>query len=164
MMLEYVAFGIISTAIVGSAIGAVTSRNLVHSVLFLASTLLSTAVLYVHLESALIAGIQVILYTGGVITLMLFGILLTDDTHAVTRQNRSTGHLAGGIGALAMFGFIIASIHKSALPSLPQTFDINAKSIGFAFLTKHLLAFEALSLLLLAALVGAVVLARRSDP
>ncbi len=163
--MEQVGFGIISACLLGAALGVVTGKNLVHAVLWLAVTLLSTAVLYVFLNATFLAGIQVILYTGGVITLMLFGVMLTrrEDRATVENEQNERRLWIGGAIAVALFGLLAGATFKTqGLPRV-QAEKTTAQDIGRSFLTDHLLAFEVLSLLLLAAMVGAIVLARRHD-
>ncbi len=163
-MMATVGFAIVAAGIVFSAIRAVSSPHLVQSVLWLACTLIAIAVIYLFLDATFLAAIQVILYAGGVITLMLFGVMLTDRKHDVTRDNPSHGQGLGlGISA-AVFGLLSATLWRSALPAIGSTTAPSAEAIGASFLGPHLLAFEALSVLLLAAVLGAIVLARRSDP
>lgn len=163
-MMEQVAFGLIAAALLGTGLMAVTARNLVHSVLWLALALLSTAALYVWLDATFLAAIQVILYTGGVITLMLFGVMLTDQGQEPGLPNLSHRKLAGAALAAIVFGILAAGIHKAGLGAFPDQTAVGAQAIGRALLTEHLLAFEALSVLLLAAMLGAIVIARRRDP
>lgn len=162
---EMLAFAVIAASLVGSAFMAVTTKNLVRSVLWLALALFCTAALYVTLEADFLASMQVILYTGGVITLMLFTVMLTDEMHRVDRASVSSRRLIGGLLGACMFGAIASVVWTSELPAMaPEVTTVTAKAIGRSFLTEHLLAFEALSMLLLAAIVGAIVLARRRDP
>jgi len=160
----FIAFAVIAAALLASAFMAVSTKNLVRSVLWLALTLFCTGALYVTLEADFLASMQVILYTGGVITLMLFTVMLTDEIHRVDRASTSGRRMAGGLLAACVFGAISAVVWVSDLPALPETNTITAKTIGRSFMTEHLLAFEALSMLLLAAIIGAIVLARRRDP
>lgn len=163
--MEQIGFGIISACLLGAALGVVTGKNLVHSVLWLAVTLVTTAALYVFLNATFLAGIQVILYTGGVITLMLFGVMLTRRDERVMVENEHNGRRLwiAALAALGLFALLAAATFKT--PGLPRTQaePTTTDAIGRAFLTEHLLAFEVLSLLLLAAMVGAIVLARRHD-
>ncbi|MEW5743511.1 MAG: NADH-quinone oxidoreductase subunit J [Myxococcota bacterium] len=163
-MLAQVAFGIVALALLGSASRVVTARNLVHTVLWLGLTLAVTAVAYILLNANFLAAIQIILYTGGVLTLMLFGVMLTHrDEGFVAVQNPSGRFVAGGILALAVFAMLAGAILRT--PSLPATPapPVTTEALGSAFLTEHVLAFEVLSLLLLVAALGAIVLARRKD-
>jgi NADH-quinone oxidoreductase subunit J len=160
-----IAFGVVAACLMLAALLVVTTRNLVHSVLWLAVTLLSTAALYALLGAGFLAGIQVLLYTGGVITLMLFGVMLTRRHERVFIENQTAKPRRGPalFVAAALFGIMAAAIRTTS--GLPNAVGVAAttEQIGSAFLTEHLLAFEVLSILLLAAMIGAIVLARRSD-
>lgn len=157
-----IAFGIVSAVLLGAAFLAVHAKNLVHSVLWLAVTLVATAALYVALEAPLLAGMQVVLYTGGVITLMLFGVLLTDTRQDVGIANLSGRRLPGFLMAIATFGVLAGALWQPVPLPAPGP-AATPQQIGQVLLSDHLVAFEALSVLLLAALLGAVVLARKSD-
>ena len=159
-----IAFGVISAGLLGSAFMAVTTKRLVRSVLWLAVTLFCTAALYVTLEADFLAAMQIILYTGGVITLMLFTVMLTAEVHDTDRESTSSRQVAGGLAAAALFGVIAAVVWGTGFPDAPETSSVTAKAIGTSFLTEHLLAFEALSMLLLGAIIGAIAVARRREP
>lgn len=158
-----IAFAVVAAIILSSAIMVVRSQNLVHSVLWLAVTLIATAVQFVLLNAPFLAGMQLMLYTGGIITLMLFGVMLTVRDEGVEIPNPSDGHLAGAGAALA---FLVPTLYAIwATPDLGSLAEpVTAKAIGTSFLGPHLIAFEALSILLLAAMIGAIVLVRRKDP
>ena len=159
-----VAFAVLAACILGGGFMAVTSRNLVHSVLWLAISLLSTAGLYALLDASFLAAIQVILYTGGVITLILFGVMLTEQGNGPGATNESHRRPVAALMALAMFGLMATALWQGAPKNSGEIVFVGAKQIGRSFLTQHLLAFEALSILLLAAMLGAIVIARRRDP
>lgn len=163
MIAAQIAFGIIATCMLASGFLAVTTRNLVHSVLWLAVSLVATAALYATLDAPFLAAMQVMLYTGGVITLMLFGVMLTDHRHQVGVVNASGPRLPGVLAAVALFGLLISAIVRTGLPQTPIAFDSSTAHLGALLFSDHLLAFEALSVLLLAAMLGAIVLARRHD-
>jgi len=141
----------------------VRATDLVRMVLWLAATLFVTAVAYVQLGADLLGALQVLLYTGGIVTLMLFAVLLTwqkqDGKPAAQVHNPARGAFC----ALALLGVLVWTITQA---SLPEAVGIEPDSamVGKLFLTEHVLAFEALSVLLLAVMVGAIVLSRRSDP
>lgn len=163
-MVGQVAFGIVAIALLGSASRVVTARNLVHTVLWLGLTLAVTSVVYIMLSAPFLAAIQIILYTGGVLTLMLFGVMLTHrDEGFVAVQNPSGRLAAGAVLAVAVFAMLAGAILRT--PGLPttQVAAVPTEELGAAFLTEHVLAFEVLSLLLLVAALGAIVLARRKD-
>lgn len=168
-MLEQTSFVIVSLSLLVCASRVVTARNLVHTVLWLGLTLALTAVVFVMLRAPFLAAIQIILYTGGVLTLMLFGVMLTQrDAGFVTVQNPSHRRLAGGLLAAAVFAMFAAAIVRTErLPATPGESSIASLSVAF-FGSKdavgdQLLAFEVLSLLLLAAVLGAIVVARKRD-
>ncbi len=165
-LLTQAAFGTAAGALLLSALMVVTSANLVRSVLWLGVTLLITAGIYLGLAAPFMAGIQVLLYAGGVITLMLFGVMLTRRQEGTAIINEQKGRYAAFIGAATLFGAFAGAIYETdGLPTAAETTaDGNStQGIGYALLTEHLLAFELLSLLLLAAMIGAIVLARRRD-
>lgn len=162
-MLEQISFVIVAAALLFCASRVVTARNLVHTVLWLGITLALTAVVFVLLRAPFLAAIQLILYTGGVLTLMLFGVMLTHrDAGFVTVQNPSHRQLAGGLLGAAVFAMFAAAIVRTeGLPNTPGESTI--ASLGRSFFGDQVLAFEVLSLLLLAAVLGAIVIARKRD-
>ncbi len=162
----WILFGVLSAVLIGGAVMVVRARDLVHIVLWLALTLIGTAVVYVALQADFLAAAQVLLYTGGVITLMLFAVMLTRRLQgaAITLERTAT-RTRGLLVGLSVFGIVVASVARSGasqrtLP--PMTAD--SQALGELFLTRLMLPFEVLSLLLLAAMIGAVVLARRDGP
>lgn len=164
-MLETLAFSVLAVCVLVSGYFSVTSKHLVRSVLWLAMLLISMAALYLMLQSPFLAAIQIILYTGGVITLMLFGVMMTDQKHDVNRGNPSQRRWQGAVLAGVVFLILGSAILGTQLPAASsQTLWMETPALGAAFLGQHILAFEALSMLLLAAMIGAIVLARRNDP
>jgi len=165
-MAERIGFGIIATCLLLSALFVVGSKNLVRSVLWLAITLGSTAALFAFLGATFLAGIQILLYTGGVITLMLFGVMLTRRHEGVFVENETSRprRLPAALTGVALFGVVAgATFRTPGLPTAPGR-AVTAEEIGRSFLSEQLMAFEVLSLLLLAAMIGAIVLARKLDP
>jgi NADH-quinone oxidoreductase subunit J len=163
--MQQVGFGIIAACLLLSALFVVGGRNLVHGVLWLGVTLATTAVLFVFLGAPFLAGIQVLLYTGGVITLMLFGVMLTRRRERLMIENEISvrRRIPAFVVAAGFFGAVAASSYRTTgLPDVMAPHTSTAE-IGRSFLTEHLLAFEVLSVLLLAAMIGAIVLARRLD-
>lgn len=147
-----------------SAVFVVRSSNLIHAVLWLAMTLLGTAALYAQLNAPFLAGVQVLTYVGGVVTLMIFGVMVTRRHEGAEAPTENDSDERGFIFAAALFVVLALAIWKSpmALPANPVT--PTTGELAHALLDEYLVAFEVLSLLLLAAIVGAVVLARRRDP
>jgi len=156
-------FYLTAAAMLVSAIMVVRSTDLVRAVLWLSVVLGATAVAFIQLKADLLAVIQVMLYTGGVITLMLFAVLLTwrrdEGKPAAGRHRQGIGALL----ALGTAGLFVAAISRTELPEHTPLVESDSAAVGALFLQQHVVAFEALSVLLLAAMIGAIVLARRSD-
>ena len=168
-MIASLVYLLLAAVLCGCAIGVVSARNLVHAVFWLAGNLVVTAVYYAALEAPFLAGIQLVLYTGGVITLMLFGVMLTqrqaNDTKVPNPSHGRPRQIAAGLTSGFLLGFLLLAIWGSPELRLLAPMDGGqARDVGAAFLGPHLLAFEVLSILLLAAMIGAIVLTRRSDP
>jgi len=157
-----IAFGVVAASMLLAALMVATAKNLVRGVLWLGAVLLSTAALYVLLAAPFLAGIQVLLYAGGVMTLMIFGVMLTRTNQDTSVEQR--GRLGGAIVAAALFGTVAGAIVRTPPGDATTDKPIGTADIGRELLGTHVLAFEVLSLLLLGAMIGAVVLARRKDP
>jgi len=164
----WISFGLLAVALVGPALMVVRSRDLVHSVLWLALTLVSTAVAYVVLHADFLAAVQVLLYTGGIVTLMLFAIMLTRRLEGRSFiEHGSSGRLRAALAAAAVLGLTITAVlgtlpfsQGGPTPQLP----VDTAALGRIFLGPLVLPFELLSVLLLAAMIGAITLARRDEP
>lgn len=155
-------FGVAGLATLVGSIMVVRASDLVHAVLWLAVALLSTAGLYAVANAGFLAAIQVLLYTGGVITLMLFAVLLARRTQGSIPTGGSVGTAQGAVVSLGFFALVAASVMKTELPTEMHD-GVDTVALGAALMGPLMLPFEAVSVLLLAAMVGAIVLARRSD-
>lgn len=164
-MTDELGFGLLALVLVGiPALRVVTCRDLVRSILWLAATLLGTAVLYALLRAPFLAGVQVLTYVGGVVTLMVFGVMVTRKHEGSNFTIDGTGRLRGALAALAFFVVVAVAIFRTDLTSLAPVDPPSTQDLAFSLLDRYLLAFEVASVLLLAAIVSAVVLARRRDP
>jgi len=147
-----------------AALFVVKSRNLVRAVLWLAVVLLLTAALYAILGAPFLAGVQVLTYVGGVVTLMILGVMVTGRHQGAVAEVDSADRIRGLLVALGFFALVGGAILRTDFPpTLPPPPPTTAE-LARSLLTEYLLAFEVASLLLLAAVVGAVVMARRRDP
>ncbi|MFZ5479820.1 MAG: NADH-quinone oxidoreductase subunit J [Myxococcota bacterium] len=162
-MSPWISFGGLGAAVLVSAVQAVRAREPVHAVLWLALVLLGTAGLYVALDAGFLAAVQVLLYTGGIVTLMLFAVLLVRATPEREGPLGTTGPLRALLPAAGLFAILAAAVLRTSLPGEPKPMA-DAKTLGRLIVGDLALPFEALSLLLLAAMIGAIVLARRKDP
>lgn len=164
MTLEVVTFWALAIVLVGSAVGVVLSKNLFHTVLWLALALSGTAGIFLMLEAEFIAAVQVLLYAGGVITVVVFAIVVTERLVG-TQLSHTSRSVVRGVFAASTFLFIMVEwIVRHPLPPAhaPATGDAT-KAIGSLLLTRFVLPFELLAVVLLVALLGASYFARPED-
>lgn len=159
-----VLFWIFASLTVVSALGVVTMRSATSSAMSLVATFFFLAGLYVLLWAHTIAVLQVLVYAGAIMVLFLFVIMLLSITDSGPGK-WSAGRMAGGLVSMLIFmGLLIGILKYPALEGLgnaagASTFG-NLEVIGALLYTQYLLPFEAVSLLLLVAMVGAVVVAK----
>jgi NADH-quinone oxidoreductase subunit J len=149
------------TTLAGAA-GVTLSRNILYSAIGLLVALLGAGSLYIFLSADFLAVTQLLVYIGGVLVLILFAVMLTNRITEITVSNASVG-LYGGIllfVAMAPVLLAVATITPFAVRE-PDVVQHTTAAIGDAFLSKWLLPFEVASVVLLATLVGAVVIARK---
>jgi NADH-quinone oxidoreductase subunit J len=158
-----IGFTILGLILVMGSIQVIRCKDLVHGVLWLALTLMTTAATFAYLDAGFVAGIQVLLYTGGVVILMLFAVMLTKRLDGASIRIDSDGWLRASIVGFLLFAGLAAVILNSPMPNKGQIGEDSLQKVGALFLTRHLAAFEILSILLLAAMVGAIVIARKKD-
>ncbi len=148
-----------------SALMVVTRRVIVHAVLFLVLTFFFVAGLYVMLNAEFLAAVQVLIYAGGIMVLYLFAVLLMRIVEAARmRQWQRQGPVALVFGVLlAVEIFLVAtkSYYPQTNPPPPPPVEGNTEAFGSVLFTKFLFPFEVASFLLLAAIIGAIVLAKR---
>ncbi len=159
-------FGLLAALALVPAYLAVRGSNLVHATLWLGASLLATAGIYAALGASFLAAAQALVYVGGVVTLMIFGVMMTRRHEGLVApaESRKPGRAAAV--SVALFAAVAQAIRATdGLDApLPAPNRDGAGALGRALVVDHVLAFEALSLLLLAAIVGAIVIARRRDP
>jgi len=161
--LEILGLSLLALLILGGALGTVLSKNLVHSVLWLALVLVATAGLYARLAAGFLAGAQVLLYAGGVITLAIFAVMLSArlEGSAIPNESARRGRaLLVSLAVAALFGGVLLQARFSTPNEVPV---VDAADLGRSFLGEYVLPFEVLSVLLVAAMIGAIVIARRED-
>jgi len=154
-------------AVVGglSAIAVVTARNVVHAALYLVVSLLSVAGVYLLLGAEFVAWVQILIYVGAIVILFLFGLMLTKapiGRDTLDNQQRGIGALVG-VGVFAGLVFLIQEAFPVQDAVAFETVQGSTDVIGEAIFRNYVLPFEAVSFLLLAALIGAIVLARKDD-
>ncbi|MFQ5479758.1 MAG: NADH-quinone oxidoreductase subunit J [Thermodesulfobacteriota bacterium] len=161
--MEQIFFYIFAVIAVVAAVSVVVSRNPVHSALFLIVALLQVAAIFVLLRAPFLAAAQVFVYVGAVMVLFLFTVLVLDiGKETVVEYMHS--HAFAAVGAVVALFVVLAYIASRGHITVPQggyTEQLLAKNVevvGKALFTKYIFPFEVVSLLLLIALVGAIVL------
>ncbi len=143
------------------AILVVRCRNVFHSAIFLAATLIGVAGVYLFLNAEFLAIVQVLIYVGAIVTLFIFAIMLTAGIQdkSIRQTNRQT--LVSGIIALAILVSFIKIIKMAHWQECAgQTAALSLAELGKSLMSVYVLPFEVISLILLAALVGAIVIGK----
>lgn len=158
-----VAFFVLAAAAVGGGLAVVSVRNIFHAALFLALSFLAVGGLFLTLQADFLGVVQVLLYAGAVGVLVVFAIMLT---HNPAQGNQSTGLRWS---ALVVAGLLAVAIVWTVLrtpwaPSGQLPLQDTVPALAEAFFGPYVLPFEVASVVLLAAMVGAIVLAREDQP
>jgi len=164
MTLEVVTFWALAILLIGSALSVVLTKNLFHSVLYLALSLVATAGVFLALDAEFLAAVQLLLYAGGVITIVVFAIVVTErlvgDRITQTSRQIVNGLIISSGVLIGVLTFLARAPLPAARPPLPG--DVT-RAIGQALLSRFVLPFELLAVLFLAALLGATYFARPDD-
>lgn len=170
---ELVAFYTIAAFILGFAVMVVTTKDTVHSVLFLVLDFLFIAALYVLLGAEFLAAIQVLVYAGGIVVLYLFVVMLVNLKRPPEeyRDPRRRSMLGIGLAAAVLveltailaWGYVkpVEVVTQSAAAAIAMPVSGNTERVGWLLYTSYLIPFEIASMLLLVAMIGAIVLAKR---
>jgi len=158
-----IVFWFIAAFTIISALFVVLNNQLLYSAVALLFTLFGVASLYVFLWADFIAGVQLIVYIGGILVLIIFGIMLTNRISSVRLSQTNVQQGIGGVVATSFLILLLLVVAKT--PWLQKNAvepATTVNDIGVLLLTKYLLPFEAISLLLLGALIGAAILSREA--
>ena len=159
-----IAFCTLAVVLVGSALAVVLSKNLFHAVLWLALALTGTAGVFLILEAEFLAAVQLLLYAGGIVTIVVFAIVVTERLvgERISQTNRRIG--AGALVAAGLLGVIVNAVMQRPLATTrPAMGEELTRTVGETVLTRFVLPFELLALLMLAALMSAIYFARPDD-
>lgn len=164
MMGADIIFWMVVALTVGSAFLVVLSQNLIYSAIALLFTFMGVAGLYVFMMADFIAATQIVIYVGGILVLIIFGIMLTQRIRDVRISHSSVQRGVGGVVIalifLGLFRMITGSPwHFETIPEVEGT----VSGIGKLLMVEYLLPFEIASILLLAALLGAAMLSRKGN-
>jgi NADH-quinone oxidoreductase subunit J len=167
---EAIAFYTLSALILGFAIMVVSTKDTVHSVLFLVVDFLFVAALYVLLEAQFLAVIQILVYAGGIVVLYLFVVMLVNlkrppEQYSDPRRRSMLGFglaaaVLAEVSAIAVYGYARPAPVLPA-PAMAIPVSGNTEQVGWLLYTSYLIPFEIASMLLLVAMIGAIVLAKR---
>jgi NADH-quinone oxidoreductase subunit J len=168
-MAQAIAFYTLAAFILGFAVLVITTKDTVHSVLFLVLDFLFVAALYVLLNAPFLAVIQVLVYAGGIVVLYLFVVMLVNlkrppEQHLDPHRRSKLG-MALAAAVLVELAIIVASGYMRApvatAPAAAVPVSGNTEQVGWLLYTNYLIPFEIASMLLLVAMIGAIVLAKR---
>jgi NAD(P)H-quinone oxidoreductase subunit 6 len=160
-MLETVIFYALAALTVGSAAIVAFSRNIVYSTFALLGAFMGVVGIYILLAADFVAMVQLLVYVGGILVLTIFAVMLTQGIADVTISNRAVGTVPALVttviaGLIMLYAIAHTGWHQVAVHSTAPT----VYGIGNAFLGEYVLPFEVASLVLLAALIGAIVISR----
>lgn len=157
-------FWLIAVLTIASAAMVVLNNQLLYSAIALLFTLFGVAGLYIYLWADFIAGVQLLVYIGGINVLIIFGIMLTNRISSI---RLSQTNVQQGVGGVVSFWLLILISMVIAKTPWYQTTSAEPSStvreVGTLLMTKYILPFEAISLLLLGALIGAALLSREAS-
>lgn len=162
---QIVSFGILAVMMIGAALGVVLLPKIVHSAFLLAAVFVSISGLYILLNADFVAAAQILVYVGAVNVLILFAIMLVNKQEDYVKlpgriiRKVATGAVCAGL--FALLGTMVLATPWSLSTSSPAVVENTVVALGEHFFSDYLLPFELASVLLLMAMVGAIILARR---
>ncbi|HSJ57674.1 MAG TPA: NADH-quinone oxidoreductase subunit J [Anaerolineae bacterium] len=160
--MEMVVFAVLAGVAVLAGLGVVAQRNVVHSALFLLVNFACLAGLYILLNAQFLAVVQIIVYATAIVVLFLFVVMLLGMEHARETPDLRPYHAIAGaaLGALLLGGVVWAFVASPAAAAIEPGIVSDVREIGAALLTDFSVPFELVSVVLLVALIGAIVLAK----
>jgi NADH-quinone oxidoreductase subunit J len=161
---EFIAFlGLALVAIAGGVL-MINLTQVVHMVIALVFSFISIAGIYVLLSAEFVAAVQILIYSGAITIIMLFGIMLTKH-HDHSEPKSSLGKKILIIGGIAIFAVsVYVGIYDLQFPTQATELHVdNTRQIGMALYSNYIIPFELTSVVLLVALIGAIILAKRDD-
>ena len=155
-------FIILSSLLIISSLGVCLSKNLVHAAVYLFFSLFFVAGLYIFLYADFLAAVQVIVYVGGILVLIIFGVMLTNRLEKPSINISSMNQFLAALLCLLLFMIQCFAIFNGKwISDNNEIINDSSKTIGHLILNEYLLPFEIVSILLLGALIGAATIARK---
>jgi NADH-quinone oxidoreductase subunit J len=162
---EFIAFIVLAFVAIGGAIVMINLQKVIHMVVALVFTFISIAGIYILLHAEFLAAVQILIYSGAITILMLFGIMLTK--HNDVSENLSMGAFRKTIVLISILGFGVVmylGIYNMDFGEQATTLHVNnTEQIGIELFSKYVIPFELTSVVLLVALIGSIVLAKKDD-
>jgi NADH-quinone oxidoreductase subunit J len=144
--------------------GILLTRNIVHAAFWLLAALLGVSGLYMVLGADFLAFTQLLVYIGGILVLILFGVMLTHKDPILVRRTKHWGNIGPALVIFVLVLLVLAFvIFRTDWHGTEGVVEPTTKDIGELFMTKYILPFEIVSVLILAALIGAVYIARGKE-
>lgn len=162
-MYEAIAFYLLAAVVAGSAFGCVIATNIVRMALCLLGTLGGVALLYFLMAANFLGVVQLIVYAGGTLIVIVFGVMLTSRAAGVRLRPKRSEALAGAVICIGLLAGLVTLLVRTAWPaaqSEAQAYDV--ARLGNELLSTYLVPFELVSVLLLAVMIGAAFLAQPS--
>ncbi len=161
MTAEMLAFAGVAVVLLASSLGVVLTPNLFHAILYLAVALVATGVVFLLLDAPFLFGVQLLLYAGGVVTIVVFAIMLTERLVGTSIRQTSRYLVNGALVSLAVFvgvaGFLVQAPPSAPRPAWPGDLTV---AVGQALVGAFAVPLELLGVLLVIALLGALYFAR----
>jgi len=162
MTVSTAVFYLVVVVTIGSAMMVAFSRNIIYSAFSLLGTFAGVAGIYIFLGADFVAAVQLLIYVGGILVLVLFAVMLTHRITDVEITNRAAGRIPGVIVVGVLVYLLVQTVRETPWAKAKEiVYAATTAKIGDLFLDTYLLPFELASLVLLAALIGAVVIARK---
>ncbi|MBI5154476.1 NADH-quinone oxidoreductase subunit J [Candidatus Poribacteria bacterium] len=162
MSIELVIAGVFAAMVIAGALMAAFLRHVLHAIIGLGITMFGLAGIYLYLGSPFVASMQILIYIGGISVAMVFAMMLSVSMSVAALRDRTKtlfSCAAGALFFLAVFPMIRAGQYEAASPGEQQALPLTL--VGQGFMDSYNVVFEALSLVLLAAILGAILIARK---
>ena len=160
-MIQTVVFYIVAALLVTSAVMVVTRRGLFSAALYLAAALSLVGVLFAMLGADFLFAAQILLYVGGILVILAFAVMLSNAEQLKSEPQTNRQWIPSVLVCLGVFLVVMAAVKRHTFTVLEADFAPTTRAIGHLLLNEQVLPFEAVSLVLLASLVGAVLFSKK---